>query len=97
MANIKTGKHAEFASNPVKATASLMLQPGQPQQLIAKVLNTSQSVVSKAKTQAIRLSLMDDKRVPTSAGLEYLEWVKTQIDIFSYVKKVNQFCSTDTK
>jgi hypothetical protein len=36
---------------------------------------------------------MDDKRIASAEGIEYLEWAKTQHDIMAYAKKVNQFSS----
>jgi hypothetical protein len=93
MTNNQTGKRTNFASNRVIVTALLMLQPVWSQQLITKALDIDKSFISKTKTQAIRLGLMDEKRAPTSTDIEYLEWARTQVDIFAYVKKVNQFSS----
>jgi hypothetical protein len=70
-----------------------MLQPHWSQKLITQALNINRSFISKAKMQAMRRGLMDDKRIASAEGMEYLEWVKTQFDIFAYVKKVNQFSS----
>ena len=93
MTNNQTGNRPDFAENRVIVTALLMLQPHWSQKLITQALDINKSFISKAKIQAIRLGLMDDKRTPTSRGIEYLEWAKTQYDIFAYVKKVNQSSS----
>ena len=93
LTNNQTGNRINFTENRVIVTALLMLQPLWSQTLITQALEIDKSFVSKAKIHAIRLGLMDDKRIPTLTGIEYLEWAKTQIDIFAYVKKVNQFSS----
>ena len=93
MPNEQTRKRDYFDKHRVIVTALLMLQPHWSQKLITQALNINRSFISKAKMQAMRRGLMDNKQTPTAQGIEYLEWVKTQFDIFTYVKKVNQFSS----
>ena len=93
MPNDQTSKRDYFDKYRVIVTALLMLQPHWSQKLIRQALNINRSFISKAKIQAIGRGLMDNKQTPTAEGMEYLEWAKTQFDIFAYVKKVNQFSS----
>ncbi len=93
MKNNQAGNRTDFVESRVIVTALLMLQPYWSQKLITQALDINKSFISKVKMQAIRLGLMDDKRIPTPEGIEYLEWAKTQYDIFASVKKVNQLSS----
>ena len=93
MTNNQTGNRIDFTENRVIVTALLMLQPHWSQKLITQALEINKSFISKAKMDAIRRGLMDNKQTPTAEGMKYLEWAKTQFDIFAYVKKVNQFSS----
>ena len=93
IANNQTGKRNDFDINRVIVTALLMLHPHWSQQLITQALNINNPFISKAKLQAIRYGLMDDKRIASAERMEFLEWAKTQYDIMANVKKVNQFSS----
>ena len=93
MTNNQTGNRTDFTGNRVIVTALLMLQPHWSQKLITQALDINKSFISKAIMQAIQRGLMDNKQTPTAEGIEYLEWAKTQYDIFAYVKKVNQSSS----
>jgi hypothetical protein len=89
----QTDRRAYSAEDHVIITTLLLLQPRWSQTLITQALDINKSFISKAKTKAIRLGLMDKKRIPTAKGIEYLEWAKTQYDIFAYAKRLNQFSS----
>ena len=96
MTNDRTGRRTYRTYNAedhVIITALLILQPRWSQTLITQALDIKQTFVSNVKSKAIRLGLMDKKRIPTAKGIEYLEWAKTQYDIFTYVKRLNQFSS----
>jgi hypothetical protein len=87
----QNGRRAYNAEDHVIITALLILQPRWSQEFFVQALDVDRSFVSNVKSKAIRLGLMNKKRIPTAKGIEYLEWAKTQYDIFGYVKKINQF------
>ena len=89
----QNGRRYYDAEDHVIITALLMLKTRWSQTLLTQALDIVKSIVSKIKSKAIRLGLMDKKRMPTAEGLEYLEWADTQYDIFGHVKKINRFSS----
>ena len=93
MIKYQTDRRTYSAEDHVIITALLILQPRWSQTLISQALDIDDFFISKAKSKAIRLGLMDKKRIPTAKGIEYLEWAQTQYNIFAYVKRLNQFSS----
>ena len=87
----QNGRRYYDAEDHVIITALLMLKPRWSQEFLTQALDVDRTTVSNIKSKAIRLGLMDEKRIPTADGLEYLEWADTQYDIFAIVKKLNQF------